>query len=397
MGARRLALLTLLMLAAAPAFGQQTASQETLKPYLADISPGPVAANELLGMTTAVTSLQTAKDFVGAINLANADGTRKAFAVSFSPARSDAGPLSVSLADYSREGNVMTRLWGSTVFSYAQNQREVDGAQLPQKAWAVNTSYYLKPEQDPVIAAATALVDCSAVKTAQKNFAVEVLLRVEALEARIKRSAKGEELKQIEEEVKNDPAGPIRMLKSVGVAGKVCAKTAADAAAANWRASRVGLVLGQGWITPAGANAQRQPLGRHVALAVAYGPTDMPKSLFNLTLRRVDRETDLTQLASATPDRKASNLAALRFTYGWGDKQDAYVLAEVSNAKSSSATLANGAYKEALGVDYKVGEGMWLEFRHGRSRSLDNGKLEHKSLFSFKIAPAALLPSLAKQ
>ena len=32
MGARRLALLTLLMLAAAPAFGQQTASQETLKP-----------------------------------------------------------------------------------------------------------------------------------------------------------------------------------------------------------------------------------------------------------------------------------------------------------------------------------------------------------------------------
>ena len=172
MGALRLATLMLLVLAAARAFGQQTASQETLKPYLADISPGPVAANELLGMTTAVTSLQTAKDFVGAFSLANVDGTRNAFAVSFSPARSDAGPLSVSLADYRRDSNVMTRLWGSTVFSYAQNQREVAGAQLPQKAWAVNTSYYLRPTEDPVIAAATALASCAAVKKAQEGLPV---------------------------------------------------------------------------------------------------------------------------------------------------------------------------------------------------------------------------------
>lgn len=386
----------LLVLASAPAFGQQTASQETLKPYLADISPGPVAANELLGMTTAVTSLQTAKDFVGAINLASADGTRNAFAVSFSPARSDVGPLSVSLAAYRGAGNVMTRLWGGTVFSYAQNQREVAGAQLSQKAWAVSTSYYLTPAQDPVIAAAEALARCPAVKEAQARFAEEVRLRVAQRQARTGHPATGAELAQIEVEVGKDPAGPIRLLTAVGVEAKLCSKTAADAAAANWRASRVGLMLGQGWITTVGANAKRQSLGQHVALAIAYGPTDMPKSLFNFTLRRVDRETDLTQLASATPDRKASNLAALRLTYGWGDKQDAYVLAEVSNAKSTSATLANSAYKQALGVDYKVGEGMWLEFRHGRGRSLDNGKLENKSLFSFKIAPAALLPSLAR-
>ena len=396
MKARLLPLPALLLLACAPVLAQQAASQETLKPYLADTSPGPIAANEMLGMTTAVTSLQTAKDVIGAINLASADGTRNAFAVSFSPARSDVGPLSVSLAAYRNPSNVMTRLWGGTVFSYAQNQREVAGAQLPQKSWAVHTSYYLKPEQDPVIAAAAAFATCLDLTDAQERFANEVLQgRVAAIRKKTGAAPSGAALEQIERDIKDNPEGPIRLLKAVPAVARTCAKPAVDAAAASWRASRVGLTLGQGWITPAGAAAQRQSLGRHLALAVAYGPVDMPNSLFNLTLRRVDRETDLTQLASASPDRKASTLAALRYTYGWGDKQDAYVLAEVSNAKSTSATLANSAFKQALGIDYKVGEGMWVEFRHGRSRALENGKLENKTLLSFKIAPAALLPGLA--
>jgi hypothetical protein len=371
--------------------------QEALKPYLADTSPGPIAANELLGMTTAVSSLQTAKDVIGAINLASSDGPRNAFAFSFSPARSDVGPLSVSLAEYKKPSNVMTRLWGGTVFSYAQNQREVAGAQLPQRAWAVHTSYYLSPEQDPVIAAAAALAACQDLRVAQQQFAREVLDgRVAAIRASTGNAPSGPELEQIERDIKSNPAGPIRLLRAVPAVTRTCAKQAVDAAATNWRASRVGLTLGQGWITPSGTDAQRQSLGRHIAVGVAYGPADMPNSLFNLTLRRVDRETDLTQLSSATPDRKRSTLAALRFTYGWGDKQDAYVLAEVSNAKSSAATLSNGAFKQALGVDYKVGEGMWVEFRHGRSHTLENGKLERKSILSFKVAPAALLAGLAK-
>jgi hypothetical protein len=387
----------LLVFAWVPVLAQQTASQEMLKPYLADIGPGPIAANEMLGMSTAVTSLQTAKDVVGAINLASADGTRNAFAVSFSPARSDVGPLSVSLAAYTKPSSVATRLWGGTVFSYAQSQREVAGAQLPQKAWAVHTSYYLRPEQDPIIAAAAALATCQDLKTAREQFANEILQdRVAALRAATGRAPNGTELEQIQREIRDNPAGPIRLLKAMPAVAQACVQPAVDAAAANWRASRVGLTLGQGWITPAGANAQRQSLGRHLALAVAYGPADMPNSLFNLTLRRVDRETDLSQLASVSPDRKASTLAALRFTYGWGDKQAAYVLAEVSNARSTTPTLANSAFKHALGVDYKVGEGMWLEFRHGRSRVLDSGKLENKSILSFKIAPAAWLPGLVK-
>jgi hypothetical protein len=305
--------------------------------------------------------------------------------------------LSVSLAAYTKRSNVMTRLWGGTVFSYAQSQREVAGEQLPQKAWAVNTSYYLYPEQDPVIAAAEALARCKDLKLAQARFDSELRQgRIAAIQAEFSRVPNGAEFEEIEREIKSNAAGPIRLLKAVPAVARACAKPAIEAAGANWRASRVGLTIGQGWITPAGANAPRQSLGRHLALAVAYGPTDMQNSLFNLTLRRVDRETDLTQLASASPDRKSSTVAALRFTYGWGDKQDAYVLAEVSNVKSSSATVANSAFKQALGVDYKVGEGMWVEVRHGRSRVLDNGKLENKSLVSFKIAPEALLPGLLK-
>ena len=123
------------------------------------------------------------------------------------------------------------------------------------------------------------------------------------------------------------------------------------------------------------------------------GPNDY--SLLNLTLRRVDKEVDLGTLAT-TPSFNSSTLAAARYTAGWGAGRDFYAIAEVSNASQSQNTLANAAFKYALGVDKKLGENMWLELRLGRSRVTNGSGEETAALLNLKIAPSSGVATLAR-
>jgi hypothetical protein len=70
-----------------------------------------------------------------------------------------------------------------------------------------------------------------------------------------------------------------------------------------------------------------------------------------------------------------------------GKDRENYAIAEISNAKSSNDTLSSAAFKYALGVDTKMGDMGWLEFRIGRARTVDGTKDETKALFGFKVSP----------
>src|SRR5262249_55165528 len=106
-------------------------------------------------------------------------------------------------------------------------------------------------------------------------------------------------------------------------------------------------------------------------------------------------EVDVDSLTT-TPVFKSSNLAALRYARTLAGP-DQRVLAEVSNAKSSKATVANSAFKYALGMDQKIGNtGLWLELRVGRKRTHDDAKDETVSLvnlnWSFDAPPPLKAP-----
>lgn len=391
--------LALAMLAALGA--AQAAEGDDLKDYLVDINGGAVGAHEILGLPASVVSaIQTPKDFVAALNTASGDAGKAGFGISFTPARSGFRPMAVSIGDYSNKSNLFTRVWGGTTFSYAQGGKTIDGTDYRQTAMAVQVSYYLDPEDDPSIAARKSFSECAPHAMSNAEFLTEVDKRWQAkIAAKGGSQLTGNEIAalktEVEAEVKaeNASSGLFKALRDSKAAAKKCVSDGYKKAKEKWNKSLVGLTLGQGWIKGPAGGLGRTSLGRHAALSLAWAPRELNNSLLNLTIRRVDREVDTSTLAG-TPAFKSSSLAAARYTYGYGDDQDTYLIAEISNAKANKMTEANAAFKSALGIDRKIGDGMWLELRVGRSRAADSGKTESKALFNLKLSPEAKLPKL---
>jgi hypothetical protein len=365
------------------------ADGQDLKDYLVDIGPGAVGAHEILGLpSSAVSTLQSPKDFVAAVNLATGESGKAGFGVAFTPARSAFKPLAVSIGDYSADGNVLTRIWGGTTFSYAQGDKAIDGVDYLRQALAVQISYFLHTGDDPSIAARKSFVECQARWAAEDKFTEEVLKRWEAkLKALGTSKPTDEQNAAIMDELKATTKADF------AAEGANCAAKGFKDAQAKWNKSQVGLTLGKGWIEGPAGGLARTSLGQHASATLAWAPKEMTNSLFNLTVRRVSHEVDTSTLAT-TPAFKASSLAALRYTYGHGEGQDTFLIAEVSNAKASKLTESNSAFKSALGIDRRIAKGLWLEIRAGRSRADSSGKSDNKVLFNLKLSPEATIPSL---
>jgi hypothetical protein len=361
---------------------------DELGSYLADIGPGPVAAHEILGLPAGVvTQVQSPKDIVVAIDKANADAGKQGFGISIAPARIGNSPLAVSIADY--QTDPFKRLWGGTSFSYAQRTKAFDGTDYQESAAAVHVNYFLDAKEDPVVAARAAFITCAKYVDFTTEFIDEVNKRQE--EQRKKGAMHGEDFKKLKEEIKKDVT--YDKLKKAGQEAVKCVRDGYDDAKAKWNASQVGVTLGRGWIRGASGGLARTSLAQHAAVTLAWSTKNMPDSLFNVTLRRVSKEVDTSTLAG-TPSFGGSSLAAARYTYGHGDKQDTFLIAEISNAKAAKLTEANAGFKYALGLDRKLTDGVWLEFRLGRSRVADGQGLETKALASLKLSPVPAIPKL---
>lgn len=402
----------------------QDKPKDPINDYLVNVGAGHVAANELIGLTgSAVSNLQTPKDLVAAIAGLGDGSSKNGFGVAWSPGRSSTKLLGVSAADY--QTSELKRLWASTTFSYAQNSKTIAASNYSQKAAAVNVIYYLG-KSDPVLMQYKAFSGaeggaCGDQSKAFDDAAVALhkskINRQEELKAKLKVSKlTATQLDAIDEEYKREIAAteaasseekkdPLARIRKVKLEQKdttkpaafqlklkeglqkldECAREAGKKAADQWNASHLDLVLGQAWIRGEAAASPRISLGRHVAIALAWGLDD---GLLNLTYRRVTGELDLDTLTLA-PVYKGSSIAAARYTYRMDDKPGGltYALAEVSNAKANSGATSSTAFKWALGVDRQVGENMWIEFRAGRARVPGGKAEENKALLSLKFSP----------
>lgn len=364
------------------------AKGDELGSYLADIGGGPVAAHEILGLPAgAVTQLQSPKDVVVAIDKANGEAGKEGFGVAISPARIGNSPLALGIASYST--NSWLRAWGGTSFSYAQRSKEYDAVSYKENAVAVHVNYYLDAEDDPVVAARRAFVDCAPRVALNDEFTQEVLARFEA--RRLVSSMSESDIEALKKEIRGDVL--FDKFKASGAAAVKCVRDGYASAKAKWNASQMGITLGKGWIRGPTGGLARTSLAEHAAVTVGYSTKRMPDSLFNVTLRRVSHEVDTSTLAG-TPTFKSSSLVAARYTYGHGDNQDTFLLAEISNAKESKLTEANATFKHALGLDRKIADGIWIEFRLGRSRVTNGDGLETKALLNLKISPTPGIPKL---
>lgn len=344
---------------------------DKLNDFLIDIGPGHLSAGEMLKLSdSAITNIEAPKDFVALLNAADSANSQGGFGFAITPARTSLTPLSIA----SYRSNNFARLWGGTTFSYAKNRSTLDAVEYKQDAVAVNVSYYLNDKDDPHVAAYDAFIDCAALRQLVVDESNRVM-----------QSLTGVPADKVQEVLGRSKRNP-QFLDAANAAARECAR---NAASPKWNATQFAVTVGQGWIRAGGAVSPRLSLARTVALSGTYGPT--AETLLNFTVRRTDRALDLDTIA-ATPTYRKSTIAAVRLTYGHGDTRDLYGLVEASNAKSSIATLPDSAFKFALGVDKRVMEGVWLEFRLGRRRSVEGGKDETAGLFNLKFSTTTTLP-----
>lgn len=419
----QLAFLTLaaLALTSVPAIADDK-PKDPINDYLVNVGAGHVAANELIGLTgSAVSNLQTPKDLVAALAGLGDSSSKNGFGVAWAPGRSSTKLLGVAAPDY--QASDLKRLWASTTFSYAQNTKTIGGANYGQKAAAINVIHYLNEQSDPLLAQYRAFTrqdteggkpgtcaqeaqDFDAAAIAASRSATQRLAKLKGIDGEVRLA----DLQELENAFKNSPASMARELKRAkdatapgvlrsaletqAAALDACARKIGKQAEKMWNASHLDLVLGQAWIRSEAAAAPRISLGRHVAIALAWGLDD---GLLNLTYRRVSGALDLDTL-TLTPTYKDSSIAAARYTHRIDDKpgQLTYALAEISNAKANSGTTSNTAFKWALGVDRQIGENMWIEFRAGRARVPGGTAEENKALLSFKFSPDAGLLNAIK-
>lgn len=399
-------------------------TEPTIGDFLYNLGTGPMAANEIIKLDgSAVSNVQAAKDLVIALGSIADSKSKDGFGIAFTPGRSRLDAVAVSLANYSDANRVLSRIWGNTTFSYAQNKLSKAGADYARSAVALNVSLYLSAKEDPIVAARDAITAdikagaagaCSAVFTRMLRSQQGILALGSSLRPALAITADGElplaVIQALSDEANNSTrtnlaeplanhfvkaleaqqrgAAPREEPAKLAADLKACADKAQSAAKTKWNASQATIVLGQGWIKAStGADPQRLSLGRHATAAVALGSGD--NGLFNLTLRGIRREINLDTLAK-TPEFTNTSIAAARYTYGQPGRET-YGLAELSNVKKNSDTLSNAAFKYALGIDHKLTGGLWMEFRYGRSRVADGTKLENKALFNLKFSPESTL------
>lgn len=375
------------------------AAEGTIKDYLFTHNAGPVAANDIIGVSKSVVSdLQTPRDLALSLGSFGDRDTQNGFGISITPARSGLALVAVA-ADKYREGDWLRRAWGGTTFSYAQNRKKIGSAEYDQSAVAVSTSFLIDRDEDPIVIAYRALGDTTeagpcrnglqALEAAERSVE-EVQRRIVAEEtARLGRPPNLAELNDIAKKATEQQAEASKKFAAV----RTCAHKAAADIANKWNASRFQLLLGRGWIKPTAGPGERLRLATHAKLSLAARAGS--DGLANLTWRRAGDELDLTTL-SGTPSFKSTTSAALRYTYKASDKADLFALAEVSNVKASTLTASQSDFKQALGIDKMVAPGLWLEFRYGRSRTAVGTSLENKTLFALKFSQDTTLDKQIK-
>lgn len=356
----------------------------TIEGLLVDYSAASVSAAELAKLgTTPVTVVENVRDISLALQ-GDTPLSSKVFGLAITPARTPLAFPRISLAAYAGRADDPRRNWkhlpmrllGSTTLGFAQGLSEHGGVEFKRRAVSLETSAFFRAADDPVVAVADS--ECSR----------------KALDAAGIGTA-GETAPQ------PTPSGrttltrvPTERSKPAIDVFNQCATDVLAELDERWNRSRFSLSWATGWIKRADGSGDQVRLGHTIGLGLVYGfdhvEMDMLKNraAVTLVLRRGNGEPVLDTLTSGPLDRADSTLAALRFSAGSASFRG---LAEVSNARSTSITTTQARMRRALGIDYRVADGLWLGLRTGKQRKVDNSGEEVGSFMTLSYSPSATL------
>ncbi len=347
--------------------------------YLADVSATPVSAGDLVGLSgSAITNIQSAQDITLAISPFSTGSGKAGFGLSITPARTSIGFLAMSINRYVEKNNDLSRLIGATTLSYAENASTIAGASYRKSAFSIDTTYYIDYTDDPIVIGNNEFPNCKTSIDADiwLHSAMQKIIADKTLSEQDRKS----KLEQVESEYGKKSSDEWNRCLKEALSSK-----------AKWNANKLSISIGSGWIKPDATAGTTQSLGRSLVVGGIFKSGEDGASY--ITLRHTSGEIDLKTLAT-TPTFSNSTLAAIRFTQGVGNDSTLRFLAEVSNAKSTisaSSTVSNSVFKYALGLDKKITDGFWAEFRFGRKRTEDGTTMQNAALFNLNWSPTSTL------
>lgn len=355
-----------------------TKGQAKWSMLLEDTGSGTVAAAGMLGIAgDSVVTVENAKGLVTALKGLNVNGSKGTLALGITPARTSFAPM--DLSTYAGDGplnKTLARILGSTGIGYAQGQSKLAGADFDRRAFSLQTSWYLKAKDDPVLALADA-----AQHRCPQLFAPEK--PADPLPPQPPAISGGETAgATVPKEV---DATPYKKRFAD------CTKQAL--ADLKWNRSIAALSVSRGWVRRADGSAAELSMGTAwtANLTIGFNPDAgwFDKGIaLTIGHRRTRNEPVLATLASASPQRRNSSLTLVRLA---GGSDEARLFFEASNAKASSVTESQRNFKRALGLDMRLMPEVWLNFRVGRQHSITGDKQETASLLSLSWSPKALM------
>jgi hypothetical protein len=360
-------------------------AQSTTDPinkFLVDITPGTVSASDIIGSTgSAIQTIQTSQDFVAVLKPATTGDSKSGYGISITPARTDFASLAMAQKRYigaDGDPNVGNRLLGALTFSFATNSNTISSATYRAYGVAINTSLYLDKAEDPIVIGNAAFVKCPSAHTREleadnaKLMGMKTDPKADTVEEAVARTAVLTDIKRL------------ALLQSAEVTACVTADVKEKSP---WNASRISFSFGAGYLRQQDGKTNYN-LGQSFSVNGQFhlGKNDA----FTATYRHTEHTLDMTTVPTA-PVYARTNLVGLRATYGSQGSTTTQVLAEVSNATKNSTAGYSGAFLYALGLDKKVHEGIWIEFRLGRNRSVSSGTMQNTALLSLKLSPGPTL------
>jgi hypothetical protein len=338
---------------------------------------GTVAAAHMLAIAgDGVATVENVAGLVTSLKGLSSNGSKGTLALGITPARTAFAPM--NLSTYAGNGGMngtLARVVGSTGFGYAQGTAKLSGTDFDRRALSVQTSWYLRDRDDPILALADAISSskCAFPLKPQAPTSQPAAVTPSPLA----------------------PAAPASATEVTDAAIKerfaACKKSVNEGL--KWNRSIAAISVSRGWIRRADGAAPELSMGTAWTANLTWGfnpPVAWLEKGAALTLgyRATRGEPVLTTLTQATPKQRNTSLTLLRFA-GGSDK--ARVFVEASNARKEDLTESQRTFKHAVGVDTQLMPEVWLNFRVGRQNAITGDKQETGSLLSLSWSPKALM------
>lgn len=356
----------------------------------ADTGAGTVAAAHMLGTTgDAVATVENVKGLVTSLKGLSTNGSKGTLALGITPARTAFAPM--NLSTYAGNGNLngaVARIVGSTGFGYAQGTTKLSGTDFDRRAVSLQTSWYLRDRDDPILALAAAVSSnaCAFPLKPGPPTGQWAAVSLSSLAPAAPASAAS-----TDETVGAAKATEIKDIAAIKERFAACKKSVNEGL--KWNRSIAAISVSRGWIRRTDGSAPELSMGTAWTANLTLGfnpPIGWLEKGAALTLghRGTRGEPVLTTLTQTAPKQRNTSLTVVRFA-GGSDKARLFV--EASNARKEDLTESQRTFKHAVGLDMQLVPEVWLNLRVGRQHAISGGKQETGSLVSLSWSPKALM------